>query len=147
MVVAKNGPKLTPAGSAPETFKGPGGTRMTLADQLMQNPGPTRGSLVWEGVHATVNDLVEKLTEELQHPVTDATALTGKYNFTLIFRRSATESVPETDTLPDIFSALQSIGLRLDAAKRPAPVIVVDRIEKNSYGKLILRRSVQLSLV
>jgi uncharacterized protein (TIGR03435 family) len=37
---------------------------------------------------------------------------------------------PETEDLPDIFSALQSIGLRLDAAKRPTEVIVIDHIEK-----------------
>jgi len=130
LVVAKNGPKLGRAGSTPATFKGPGGAVLTLADQLTQNPGPVPGSLTWTGFRATMDDLADKLTEETQRPVTDATALREKYDFTLTFRRTATELTPETETLPDIFSALQSIGLRLNSAKKPVEVIVIDHIEK-----------------
>jgi uncharacterized protein (TIGR03435 family) len=70
-------------------------------------------------------------------PVTDATELGGKYNFTLNFSRGELKpqapgeaSAPDAEPLPDIFAALQSIGLKLDKTKELLPVIVIDHAEK-----------------
>jgi uncharacterized protein (TIGR03435 family) len=131
LVVAKNGPKLGRAGSIHmAAARGPDGAPLTVADQLLQGGGPEPGSFTWTGLRVTMNDLAGKLTEETERPVTDATALKEKYDFTLTFRRDATGLTPEAEALPDIYSALRSIGLRLDAAKRPTEVIVIDHIEK-----------------
>ena len=78
----------------------------------------------------TMKELAEKLATETQRPVTDATALTKKYDFTLVFGRAVTELTPPSEPLPDMFSALQSIGLRLDAVKRPLEVTVIDHIDR-----------------
>jgi uncharacterized protein (TIGR03435 family) len=135
LVVAKNGPKLGRAGSLHTGAGiGPDGAPLAVADQLLQHSGPVTGSLEWTGLRVTMNDLANKLAEEIQHPVTDATGLQGKFDFTVTFRRNTTGLPPETDVLPDdlpdIFSALRSIGLRLDAARRPVEVTVIDHIEK-----------------
>jgi len=131
LVVAKNGPQLGRAGSIQVGGSiGPNGAPMTVADQLLQDAGPAAGSVTWTGLRVTMAELAEKLTEETQRPVTDATGLKAKYDFTVTFRRTAIDLTPETGDLPDISSALQSIGLKLDAAKRPVEVIVIDHIEK-----------------
>jgi uncharacterized protein (TIGR03435 family) len=130
LAVAKNGPKLGRAGSIHRNDRSPDGAPLTLPDQLLQQSGPEPGSFTWTGLRVTMNDLAGKLAEETERPVTDATELKEKYDFTLTFRRDAAGLTPDTEALPDIFSALHSIGLRLDAAKRPTEVIVIDHIEK-----------------
>jgi uncharacterized protein (TIGR03435 family) len=130
LVVAKNGPKLGRAGSIHVNARGPDDAPLAVADQLIQQPGPAAGSSTWTGLRVTMNDLADKLTEETVRPVTDATGLKEKYDFTLTFRRSTAALTPETEALPDVFSVLHSIGLRLDAAKRSTEVIVIDHIEK-----------------
>ncbi len=130
LAVAKNGPKLGRGDSTHATAWGADGAPVTLADQLMEGPGPAAGSSRWTGLRTTMNDPASKLGEETQRPVTDATGLEGKYDFTLTFRRYGTELGVDTDALPDIFAALRSIGLRLEAAKRPIAIVVVDHAEK-----------------
>jgi uncharacterized protein (TIGR03435 family) len=114
---------------------------------------PTRVKLL--GQDATMEDLTDRLTFQLNRPVTDKTGLKGKFDFTLTF---STESMPgpagpgmpsglpaaavpvappsgpppEGESLPDLFTAVQSqLGLKLDAKKGPVVLIVIDRIEKN----------------
>ena len=113
---------------------------------------PTRTKLV--GQDATMGDLVDRLTSQLSRPVTDKTGLKGKFDFTLTF---STEGLPgplgtgmpsgqparavavappsgpppESESLPDLFAALQAqLGLKLDAKKGPVVLIVIDRLEK-----------------
>jgi uncharacterized protein (TIGR03435 family) len=60
--------------------------------------------------------------------VTDATGLTGKYDFTLTYSR---EGAPDAEAVADIFGAVQSeLGLRLEQKKTEVSVIVIDRMEK-----------------
>jgi uncharacterized protein (TIGR03435 family) len=62
---------------------------------------------------------------EVGRPVIDRTGLTGVYSFNLSFSRK------EGDEKPSIFTAVQEqLGLRLEAAKAPLEVMVVDHIEK-----------------
>jgi uncharacterized protein (TIGR03435 family) len=60
--------------------------------------------------------------------VTDATNLTGKYDFELTYSRDGT---PDAETLPSVFSALQSqLGLKLEPKKVPVDVMLIDHMEK-----------------
>ena len=138
LTVAKNGPKMN--GSAPVTVKGAAGTPLSELQPIVKATvmrGPPPGSLRWTGWRASMRDLAKNLTDELHVPVTDATGLDGNYNFTLNFSRVELKSQvaggasgADTEPLPDIFAALQSIGLKLDKAKATLPVIVVDHAEK-----------------
>jgi uncharacterized protein (TIGR03435 family) len=62
-------------------------------------------------------------------PSPDVTGPTGRYDFAVSFQRTRGPRPPEA-TLPDIFEALQSVGLKLEPKKGPLDVIVIDHIEK-----------------
>jgi uncharacterized protein (TIGR03435 family) len=76
----------------------------------------------------------------LDRPVVDQTNLSGKFDFTLEWRPDQTQAganapqlPPEVAARPDIFTAFQEqIGLKLEAAKTPVEVFVIDRVEKPS---------------
>jgi uncharacterized protein (TIGR03435 family) len=86
------------------------------------------------GQQQTMHDLADNLSTLLRRPVSDATALTAKYDFTLTFALP-TPSGLDTQQ-PDIFSAVQSqLGLKLVESRQKVPmdpmeVIVIDHIEK-----------------
>lgn len=79
----------------------------------------------------------------LDRPVVDQTALPGRYDFTLNWTpdqfqfggRGGTAPPPADDAAapPDLFTAMQEqLGLRFEATKAPADVLVIDRLEKPS---------------
>lgn len=100
----------------------------------------------------TMQDLVDRLTNLTNRPVTDATALKAKYDFTLTFSLEGINGpmgpmppppapggvigapgagTPEAETLLDIFGAVQAqLGLKLEPKKGPVEMIVIDHIEK-----------------
>ena len=82
----------------------------------------------------------------LDRPVIDQTGLTDRYDFTLNWRpdefqfpgasaaqRAYWISAAEADALPGLFTAFQEqLGLKLDAAKALADVLVIDKVSKPS---------------
>jgi uncharacterized protein (TIGR03435 family) len=90
------------------------------------------------GKGGDMHDLALLLTSQVQQPVVDQTGLTGKYDFTLRWSTEPLSPVPGTptgdaDKLPSIFTALrEQLGLRLDSARGPIEVLVIDRAEKPS---------------
>jgi uncharacterized protein (TIGR03435 family) len=98
----------------------------------------------------TIQELADRLTSLTNRPVTDATALKAKYDFTLTFTpegmngpmgpitpppsagvNGAPGGGADAETLPDIFGAVQAqLGLKLEAKKGPVEMIVIDHIEK-----------------
>ena len=85
----------------------------------------------------TLAQLAGTLSQFVRRPVDDATGLTGAFEFDLTWTpdtllNSPPESAPAVDPdRPTLFTALQEqLGLRLQAARRPVPVLVVDGAEK-----------------
>ena len=79
----------------------------------------------------------------LDRPVVDQTELSGRFDFTLDwtpddsqFGGMAAKIPPPTDSAnapPALYTAIQEqIGLKLDATKAPADVMVIDHVEKPS---------------
>jgi len=81
----------------------------------------------------------------LDRPVIDQTGLTDRYDFTLNWRpdefqfprataaQRANAVATGADALPDLFSAVQEqLGLKLEATKAPADVLVIDKVSKPS---------------
>jgi uncharacterized protein (TIGR03435 family) len=118
LVVAKNGPKLiATADSTQRPFVG------------VQREGPvTRPAtgLAMSGKNASMALLAERLAGSLGHPVFNETGIPGNFDFH--FEYAADETQP--DQGPSIFTAIQSLGLSLEATKGPVDVILIDQAEK-----------------
>jgi uncharacterized protein (TIGR03435 family) len=125
LVVAKGGPRLK-ENSAP----GPDG-RVGLF-------GKGRGDLTATAMPIAV--LAGALSQRMGRSVIDKTGLSGKYDFTLLYTpddnapgsRDERDAAPAPDPSgPSIFTALQEqLGLKLESAKGPVEVLVIDHAEK-----------------
>jgi uncharacterized protein (TIGR03435 family) len=83
-----------------------------------------------DGKSLRMDDVAQTLARvELHRPVIDRTDLTGTFDIHL-------EWTPESTAAPDglsIFTALrEQLGLRLDSARAPTEILVIDRVEKPS---------------
>ena len=127
--VAKGGPKLTKSEGDPNGLPGLF-FRGRLGDLGVRN--------------ATMADFTGLMQSAvLDKPVVNQTELTGKYDFTLSwtpddsqFSGMGAKIPPPTDNAnapPNLYTAMQEqIGLKLDATKAPADVMVIDHVEKPS---------------
>jgi uncharacterized protein (TIGR03435 family) len=77
--------------------------------------------------------LVEDLSSQFGRPVIDKTGLTGKYDFLLTYRGIFEKDRPAESTIPmpTLDRAIENdLGLKLENAKGPIKVLVIDHIEK-----------------
>jgi uncharacterized protein (TIGR03435 family) len=81
-----------------------------------------------------ISRLTFMLSRRMDRPVLDMTGLKGVYDFTLDISGLANFSgPPPPDDAPvgSIFSAVQTdLGLKLEATKRPIPILVIDSVNK-----------------
>jgi len=127
ITVGKTGSKLTPAdsnaGGNPSLF--------------------FRGLGVLPAKNATMSEFAGVMQGAvLDRPVVDQTGLTGRFDFTLSWAPDETQfgglgaRVPppgEGETRPNLFTAMQDqLGLKMETAKAPVDVLVIDRVEKPS---------------
>jgi uncharacterized protein (TIGR03435 family) len=95
----------------------------------------------------TLTDLANALSRVSDRPILDKTGLSGLFDFQLSFVPDSSISgmagpigagepsatLPLVDGAgPSIFSALQQLGLRLESAKYPVEILVVDHLERPS---------------
>src|SRR5215471_3446391 len=119
LVVAKDGPKFS---RAPETAQG--GTRAN-SGQLTISKG-------------TLASLASILSNILGKRVIDKTGLTGEYEMKLKWTPDDFQppplrpnGPPPDANNPSIFTAIQEqLGLKLESARGPVEVLVIDRLEK-----------------
>lgn len=101
----------------------------------------TRSRIDAEG--CSMAQLAQKLAEVLHQPVLDATGVAGRFDVKLEWSpddmqaklppADRSNNAPDTAAGPSIFAALQDqLGLRLEAAKVRAEVLVIDSAEKPS---------------
>jgi uncharacterized protein (TIGR03435 family) len=117
---------------------------------LFQMMMPGRSRLIAQ--RQTMQDLAERLSSVLTKPVTDATGLKAKFDFTLTYSPEglntggglafvgapppggggrSMENMPDVEAPQDLFSAIQAqLGLKLEPKKGPVELIVVDKAEK-----------------
>jgi len=131
ITVAKGGPKMQEAkdGELPPLpdwiHTGPGDRASMEGYVLSTLEGPGIANLT--GRRVTMLQFSEALQRVLQVAVLDDTGLTGKYYFG--FQYATDTAAPEV-TLPDLFSAVKALGLKLEKHKGPVEMLVVDHIEK-----------------
>jgi uncharacterized protein (TIGR03435 family) len=137
LAVDKNGPKL----------------RAPKPDEEMDiwvEPKPQGARLV--GRRATMGQLAEMLSEWMRRTVVDKTGLSGEYDFrtdwtpdardpmglemmigTRLARAEEGSADPEDAPGPSLAAALRErLGLKLESAKAPVRILVIDRVEKPS---------------
>ncbi len=152
LVVAKGGPRMkgsakTPPqqdGAAPQPAPAPVRIDANGFAVLPTLPASRPITLAMEGANGllfrlvvqrgTMPDLATKLGGVMRSSVKDATGLTGQYDFTLTFSRDSLPVVPDADSPPDIFNAVQlQLGLKLEksgSVRVEKTFIVVDQMEK-----------------
>ena len=115
LVIAKNGPKLTPA-------KEGEASRLSLQDGAGGNQMIATATTLDRWVHSPFLS---------GRPVVDSTGLTGAYDFTLTWCLNELTGRLSTSDAPSLFTAIQEqLGLKMAPAKVPVEVIVIDHIER-----------------
>jgi uncharacterized protein (TIGR03435 family) len=168
LVLAKNGPRMAESATPPQDTGGPEPSAGPVSPSQFKldrdgfpilPPGGRAGMLQFvvanrarlAGQQQTMHELTDRLAYLLSRPVTDATSLTGKYDFTLTFAAvgtalstgpgAAPPPLPVGDTPiastavvenpPDIFGAVQSqLGLKLEPKREPMELLVIDHVER-----------------
>lgn len=124
LVVGKSGPKFKPSDA-----KG-----MTVS------AGASLGihRIHVQGDENTIELLARELSQAVDRIVIDKTGIDGRYDLTLRWTPDDApppmlNGEPDPNAPPDIFTAIQEqLGLRLEPAKGPVPVLVIDHIEMPS---------------
>ena len=125
--VGKNGPKLK-ASDAKDTGRNDASISITNIETTLMVRGETMTSLaiVLQGFL-------------LDRPVVNQTGLTGSFDFSIAFTPIVSNvgglRVPTQDpnsSAASIFTAIQDLGLRLDAAKQPVDVLVIEHADHPS---------------
>ena len=135
LTVAKKGIQLRALASGeqppelPKQFGGPEQAAALEGKVLATIPAAGIGALTGRG--ATLAQLSAALQRVLKVAVIDETSLPGKYYFDFQF---AQPNHPDDVIAPDLFSALQDLGLKLEKRKTPVEILVVDHIEKTPTG-------------
>jgi uncharacterized protein (TIGR03435 family) len=125
LVLDKNGPKF----AAAEFALAPGGEHEV-------GMSSDKGEIRTMGV--PIDRFTQALSTQLGRPVIDKTGLRGHYAFNLTWspdsEASTTDTAPPADISgPSIFTAVQEqLGLKLQSAKDPVKILVVDHIEQPS---------------
>ena len=125
LTVAKNGPKLKASTEPPDA-----------PPALVNRIFPGRALL--PARNATMEQFASVMQRAvLDRPVVDRTGLSGKYDFDLEWMPDEVQfgghvppGTPEAQQKPDLFAAIQQLGLRLDATKGPVEVLVINQVQR-----------------
>jgi len=118
LVVGQSGPKIK------QSTDGPAGQ-----PSLFVNVSPPPSVATLPARNATMAEFAALMQRMVvNRPVIDKTGLSGRYNFDLEW----TPGKATRDTKPDIFTAVQQLGLELAPGKALLDTIVVDYLERPS---------------
>jgi uncharacterized protein (TIGR03435 family) len=128
--IAKNGAKIIGSQDDPKGIPG-------------WNFGRTASGMTMTFRNSPMSQFAAVLQNSMDKPVVDQSGLSGRYDFTLTFTPDPAQAallggppVPAADNpdaAPDLFTAFQrQLGLKLEPAKAPVDVMVIDKVEKPS---------------
>ena len=131
LVVANGGPRLFPA-----DLQSPG------RQQLVGTPSPS-GSMTLKirNTQTSLANLSNTLQSYAGRPIVDKTGLAGMFDVSLQFALETLSAVaaaggpqsPSDSSGSPLFTAIQDqLGLKLEAAKGPVEVLVIDSVQKPS---------------
>jgi uncharacterized protein (TIGR03435 family) len=84
----------------------------------------------------TLESLCQIFEFEVARPVVDQTGLSGSFAIELQWARENAPATPEPDlSLPSLFTAVrEQLGLRLESAKLPVKMFVIDDVQRPSQN-------------
>jgi uncharacterized protein (TIGR03435 family) len=129
----KGGPKLGAEGSMPLTADEQKSFGDRPVPALYQKNDGEGYDFVAHG--CSMDQWVEMLTAQFGRPVSDETGLMGNYDFVLKYkgRWERDRNPGDLDPTPPMDRALQQeLGLKVESARGPVRVLVIDHIEKPS---------------
>jgi uncharacterized protein (TIGR03435 family) len=136
LVVAKDGPKLTPSTLSSQDDNARTGLIGMRHASSANGAAPSMNELTARGV--TMERLASTLSQQgLGRVVLDNTGLTDRYDFKLTWApESVAAGADATEASgPSIFTAVsEQLGLKLEPQKGPVPVLVVDHIQAPSIN-------------
>jgi bla regulator protein blaR1 len=131
LTVGKNGPKFKQA--AGEMVQLKDGSFVKNRSTFFQDATPDGANVRLIVKNRTLQEVFEILSNMIDRPVLDRTGLTGEFDFTIEYEKETDSPGLSMYVGPSFFRALQEqLGLKLEAAKGPVDVLVIDRVEKPS---------------
>jgi len=116
--VGKGGPKLRAATGDPDA----------MPDRVDHR---SAGRLETTFKDTSMSDFILMVLGAMDHPVVDETGLHGKYDFQLTWNDDESVAAADENAAPGIFTAVQEqLGLKLEPAKAPADVLVIDKVAR-----------------
>ena len=131
LVVAKNGPRLKQAGDIQHSAEQPESSANESLPAIYQKNDQQGYDFIAHGCSMDV--LAAILSTQFGRPVIDETKLTEKYDFVLKYkgRWDQDRNATDLDSMPPLDRALQEqLGLKVEQAKGPVKILVIDHIEK-----------------
>jgi uncharacterized protein (TIGR03435 family) len=103
-----------------------GGSKLQSSQAHGKSVGTSRTYFNGQGLTTTL--IAQELSRIAGRAVIDKTNLTGRYDFKLQW---TPDDAPATeDSAPSLFTAIQEqLGLKLEPAKEPVPVLVIDHVD------------------
>lgn len=128
--IAKSGAKIIKSKGDPKGYPG-------------WNFGRSASGLALTFRNSPMSQIAAVLQNFLDKPVVDQSELSERYDFTVTFTPDAGQlarlgapplpPADNPDAAPDVFAAFQQqLGLKLESAKAPVEVMVIDKVEKPS---------------
>jgi uncharacterized protein (TIGR03435 family) len=119
ITVAKSGQKVTP-------------TKSDTAGLPNQNCNGSNLKRECSFINYSISLFAQSMQFFLPRPIIDHTNLTGKYDFNLSWTPDTVPN-PAADAPPGLLTAIQEqLGLKLETTRAPAPVLIIDHIERPS---------------
>jgi uncharacterized protein (TIGR03435 family) len=119
ITVAKGGPKLTKSAGDPN-------------GQMDENGSGSGQTLSMRFNNTSMADFGMIMQFVVDRPLVDRTGLAGRYDFVLRFTSDEARAT-DPNAPPGLFTAVQEqLGLKLEAVRAPAEVLVVDTVERPS---------------
>jgi uncharacterized protein (TIGR03435 family) len=114
-----------------------GGPKLERASEPLSSSTTNGGQGSIDARVITMKRFAEVLSRQMDLPVIDATGVGGAFNLKLKWSREADRPLKPgeqrlADDGPSVFTAIQELGLRLQARKVPVEVIVIDHAEMPS---------------
>jgi len=136
LVLVKGGPKLSADQTPPDPRQsfiqfGSSGNQLTALPRGAMRLITEASGLTLSGTAIPVSKVVSLLQGQSDRLIFDKTGFSGLFDIHLVFSPLAATSVAAESTV-SLFTAIQEIGLKLESAKAPVEVLVIDSVKRPS---------------